>query len=76
MDDISEFLKMIHLPFLQVCCDLFHPPGFSSTFQCDGMEGRYINIVIPGRKEYLTLCEVEVYGSPLDWKALKKIINL
>uniref|UniRef100_A0A8C7PMT3 Si:ch211-215k15.4 n=1 Tax=Oncorhynchus mykiss TaxID=8022 RepID=A0A8C7PMT3_ONCMY len=29
-----------------------------STFKC--------NVVIPGRKEYLTLCEVEVYGSPLD----------
>ncbi|XP_073702911.1 uncharacterized protein [Garra rufa] len=42
------------------------PPGFSTTFKCDGMEGRYINVVIPGREEYLTLCEVEVYGSPLD----------
>ena len=28
------------------------------------MEGRYVNIVIPGRKEYLTLCEVEVSGEP------------
>uniref|UniRef100_A0A3B1JLA8 Si:ch211-215k15.4 n=1 Tax=Astyanax mexicanus TaxID=7994 RepID=A0A3B1JLA8_ASTMX len=35
------------------------------AFQCNGMEGRYVNIVIPGRKEYLTLCEVEVYGAPL-----------
>ncbi|XP_073678319.1 uncharacterized protein [Garra rufa] len=42
------------------------PSGFSSTFKCDGMEGRYINVVIPGREEFLTLCEVEVYGSPLD----------
>ncbi|XP_071239723.1 uncharacterized protein [Salvelinus alpinus] len=42
------------------------PGGNSSTFQCNGMEGRYVNVVIPGRKEYLTLCEVEVYGSPLD----------
>uniref|UniRef100_A0A673MIZ7 Uncharacterized LOC107719123 n=1 Tax=Sinocyclocheilus rhinocerous TaxID=307959 RepID=A0A673MIZ7_9TELE len=41
-------------------------PGFSTTFECDGMEGHYINVVIPGRQEYLTLCEVEVYGSPLD----------
>eukprot|EP00064_Thunnus_orientalis_P022813 superscaffoldBa00008039_g23033 len=40
--------------------------GFTQTFQCNGMDGRYINIVIPGRKEYLTLCEVEVYGSRLD----------
>ncbi|XP_070976115.1 uncharacterized protein [Oncorhynchus clarkii lewisi] len=42
------------------------PAGLSSTFKCNGMEGRYVNVVIPGRKEYLTLCEVEVYGSPLD----------
>ena len=26
------------------------------------MVGRYVNIVIPGRREHLTLCEVEVYG--------------
>ncbi|XP_063049250.1 uncharacterized protein LOC134443334, partial [Engraulis encrasicolus] len=42
------------------------PAGFSKTFQCNGMEGRYVTVVIPGRAEYLTLCEVEVYGSPLD----------
>ncbi|KAG9259558.1 hypothetical protein AMEX_G27871 [Astyanax mexicanus] len=35
------------------------------TFQCNGMEGRYVNVVISGRREYLTLCEVEVYGVPL-----------
>ncbi|XP_054483033.1 uncharacterized protein LOC129115821 [Anoplopoma fimbria] len=42
------------------------PGGFTKNFQCNGMDGRYINIVIPGRNEYLTLCEVEVYGSRLD----------
>ncbi|KAL2079107.1 hypothetical protein ACEWY4_024851 [Coilia grayii] len=42
------------------------PAGFSQPFQCNGMEGRYVIVVIPGRAEYLTLCEVEVYGSPLD----------
>uniref|UniRef100_A0A8D0D996 Fucolectin tachylectin-4 pentraxin-1 domain-containing protein n=1 Tax=Sander lucioperca TaxID=283035 RepID=A0A8D0D996_SANLU len=36
--------------------------GSSQTFVCNGMEGRYVNIVIPGRQEYLTLCEVEVTG--------------
>ncbi|MEQ2238615.1 hypothetical protein ILYODFUR_034928 [Ilyodon furcidens] len=41
-------------------------PGFTETFQCNGMNGRFINIVIPGRNEYLTLCEVEVYASRLD----------
>ncbi|KAM6910476.1 uncharacterized protein FYW49_012415 [Xenentodon cancila] len=33
---------------------------------CNGMDGRYVNVVIPNRREYLTLCEVEVYGSRLD----------
>ncbi|XP_039649988.1 uncharacterized protein LOC120555387 [Perca fluviatilis] len=38
--------------------------GASKTFVCNEMEGRYVNIVIPGRQEYLTLCEVEVTGQP------------
>ncbi|XP_053323904.1 uncharacterized protein LOC128497768 [Spea bombifrons] len=29
---------------------------------CNGMEGRYITVVIPDRTEYLSFCEVEVYG--------------
>ncbi|KAM7382936.1 hypothetical protein PAMP_002630 [Pampus punctatissimus] len=49
-------------------CAVIHniPRGYTQTFQCNGMNGRYVNIVIPGRKEFLTLCEVEVYGSSLD----------
>ncbi|XP_034553429.1 uncharacterized protein LOC117822690 [Notolabrus celidotus] len=42
------------------------PAGATVEFKCNGMDGRYVNIVIPGRAEYLTLCEVEVYGSVLD----------
>ncbi|KAI4903209.1 hypothetical protein NFI96_030956 [Prochilodus magdalenae] len=41
------------------------PETPTMSFECNGMEGRYINIVIPEKKEYLTLCEVEVYGAPL-----------
>ncbi|XP_039465888.1 uncharacterized protein LOC116319483 [Oreochromis aureus] len=33
------------------------------TFQCNEMEGRYINVIIPGIKRYMTLCEVEVFAS-------------
>ena len=40
--------------------------GFTGNFECNGMDGRYVNIVIPGRTDYLLLCEVEVYGSRLD----------
>ncbi|KAI4792841.1 hypothetical protein KUCAC02_033111, partial [Chaenocephalus aceratus] len=36
--------------------------GTSRTFKCNGMEGQYVTIVIPGRKKILTLCEVEVTG--------------
>uniref|UniRef100_A0A8D0D1E2 Fucolectin tachylectin-4 pentraxin-1 domain-containing protein n=1 Tax=Sander lucioperca TaxID=283035 RepID=A0A8D0D1E2_SANLU len=42
--------------------------GTSQTFACNRMEGRYVNIVIPGRREYLTLCEVEVTGQALECK--------
>lgn len=27
------------------------------------MAGRYVNIIIPGQKKTLTVCEVEVYGT-------------
>ncbi|XP_032364803.1 uncharacterized protein LOC116679225 isoform X2 [Etheostoma spectabile] len=37
--------------------------GSTQTFECHGMEGRYVNIVVPGRQEFLTLCEVEVTGT-------------
>ncbi|XP_041649949.1 fucolectin-4-like [Cheilinus undulatus] len=42
------------------------PAGQTAKFQCNGMDGRYVTINIPGRVEILTLCEVEVYGSVLD----------
>ncbi|XP_030076360.1 fucolectin-5 isoform X2 [Microcaecilia unicolor] len=35
--------------------------GSSTRLCCAGMEGRYVSVVIPGRKEWLSLCEVEVY---------------
>ncbi|XP_030250488.1 fucolectin-like [Sparus aurata] len=40
--------------------------GATAEFQCPGLDGRYVNIVIPEREEFLSLCEVEVYGSRLD----------
>ncbi|XP_066479181.1 fucolectin-4-like [Tiliqua scincoides] len=47
-----------------VCGRIANPsPGSISTIHCNGQEGRYVSISIPGRAEYLTLCEVEVYGS-------------
>ncbi|XP_033980152.1 fucolectin-1-like [Trematomus bernacchii] len=43
------------------------PAGETAEFQVpNGMDGRYVYIGITGRWEYLTLCEVEVFGSALD----------
>ncbi|KAI4811411.1 hypothetical protein KUCAC02_014321 [Chaenocephalus aceratus] len=43
------------------------PAGETAEFKVpNGMDGRYVYIGVPGRKEYLTLCEVEVFGSALD----------
>ncbi|KAM4042619.1 fucolectin-like [Anomaloglossus baeobatrachus] len=42
------------------------PLAGTQTFQCDGMTGRYVNIVKPGVTGYLSFCEVEVFGSPLN----------
>ncbi|KAM5125128.1 fucolectin-1-like [Mantella aurantiaca] len=36
-----------------------------TTFCCDGMEGRYVSVVIPGHGEFLSLCEVEVYDDSM-----------
>ncbi|XP_073529896.1 fucolectin-4-like [Phyllobates terribilis] len=38
--------------------------GATQTFQCNGMIGRYVNIILPGRHQYLQLCEVQVFGVP------------
>uniref|UniRef100_A0A8C1S2J0 Fucolectin tachylectin-4 pentraxin-1 domain-containing protein n=1 Tax=Cyprinus carpio TaxID=7962 RepID=A0A8C1S2J0_CYPCA len=42
------------------------PAGVSSTYICNDMEGRYVNLIIPGDSRILTLCEVEVYGEGLS----------
>ncbi|XP_059356686.1 fucolectin-1-like [Carassius carassius] len=45
------------------------PAGSSVSFSCGGMEGRYVNMYIPNIQKYLTLCEVEVYGTGVRVKA-------
>uniref|UniRef100_A0AAQ5XJ71 Fucolectin tachylectin-4 pentraxin-1 domain-containing protein n=1 Tax=Amphiprion ocellaris TaxID=80972 RepID=A0AAQ5XJ71_AMPOC len=49
------------------CATISHiRAGKTSTYQCDGgsMEGRFVNVIIPGKSKTLTLCEVEVYVAP------------
>ncbi|XP_077349853.1 uncharacterized protein LOC143997906 [Lithobates pipiens] len=47
-----------------VCGKITRASSAKITFCCNGMEGQYVSVVIPGRNEYLSLCEVEVYGDP------------
>ncbi|XP_052642776.1 LOW QUALITY PROTEIN: uncharacterized protein LOC128141744 [Harpia harpyja] len=35
-------------------------PGSTSTVCCNGLPGRYVSVIIPGREDFLVLCEVEV----------------
>ncbi|KAL0963959.1 hypothetical protein UPYG_G00315790 [Umbra pygmaea] len=39
--------------------------GQGGSFYCYGMTGRYVNVVLP-RYDFLTLCEVYVYGYETD----------
>nr|XP_055073795.1 fucolectin-4-like [Misgurnus anguillicaudatus] len=36
--------------------------GQTLSYSCNGMEGRYVNLVRTGLVDYLSLCEVEIYG--------------
>ncbi|XP_029451388.1 pentraxin fusion protein-like [Rhinatrema bivittatum] len=40
--------------------------GETLSFECDGMEGRYVTVGIPGRTEHLSICEVQVFGLPAE----------
>ncbi|KAM4028459.1 fucolectin-like isoform 1-T2 [Anomaloglossus baeobatrachus] len=51
-----------------VCGNVTDVSSATLSFCCQGMEGQYVSVVIPGRSKYLTLCEVEVYGDPVTDK--------
>ncbi|XP_073501180.1 uncharacterized protein [Phyllobates terribilis] len=40
--------------------------GETLSFNCKGMEGRYVTIVLPDQKQYLSLCEVQVFGELVE----------
>uniref|UniRef100_A0A8C2XR93 Fucolectin tachylectin-4 pentraxin-1 domain-containing protein n=1 Tax=Cyclopterus lumpus TaxID=8103 RepID=A0A8C2XR93_CYCLU len=49
------------------CASISHiRAGKTNTYHCAGgsMDGRFVNVVIPGERKTLTLCEVEVYATP------------
>lgn len=61
----SALLCLKTLFSINRCAVISHPaPGSTNTYDCKGTEGRYVNIVIPRKKEYLSLCEVKVTGEP------------
>ncbi|XP_056593632.1 fucolectin-like [Triplophysa dalaica] len=37
--------------------------GHTLSYSCHGMSGRYVNVVMTGQTNRLSLCEVEVYGT-------------
>ncbi|XP_072000081.1 fucolectin-like [Engystomops pustulosus] len=42
------------------------PLAGTQNFLCNNMEGRYVNIILPGKTGYLTFCEVQVFGARVD----------
>uniref|UniRef100_H3AHA0 Fucolectin tachylectin-4 pentraxin-1 domain-containing protein n=1 Tax=Latimeria chalumnae TaxID=7897 RepID=H3AHA0_LATCH len=46
-----------------LCGGLIDSPGLTMRFCCYGTVGRSVTVLIPNRTEFLTLCEVEVFGS-------------
>ncbi|XP_047672309.1 fucolectin-like [Tachysurus fulvidraco] len=50
------------------------PAGASANYTCN-MQGRYVNIILPGVTQYLTLCEVEVYAPVTKKKFFQLKIN-
>nr|XP_055055855.1 fucolectin-1-like [Misgurnus anguillicaudatus] len=45
-----------------ICALISGLTGSTVSYSCDGMKGRYVNVIIPGRVINLALCEVEVYA--------------
>uniref|UniRef100_A0A670J2C1 Fucolectin tachylectin-4 pentraxin-1 domain-containing protein n=1 Tax=Podarcis muralis TaxID=64176 RepID=A0A670J2C1_PODMU len=39
--------------------------GKTDSFNCEASKGRYVTVTLP-RKEYLTLCEVQVFGRKIE----------
>uniref|UniRef100_A0A3Q3L4D7 Fucolectin tachylectin-4 pentraxin-1 domain-containing protein n=1 Tax=Labrus bergylta TaxID=56723 RepID=A0A3Q3L4D7_9LABR len=56
------------------CASISHiGEGKTVTFYCEGgsVMGRFVNVIIPGPNNYLTLCEVEVYADHV-WLGLRR----
>uniref|UniRef100_A0A673GW51 Fucolectin tachylectin-4 pentraxin-1 domain-containing protein n=1 Tax=Sinocyclocheilus rhinocerous TaxID=307959 RepID=A0A673GW51_9TELE len=52
------------------------PLGNTKIFEFKHVKGRYVNLIVPGRNEYLTLCEVEVYSAHSDSDSDSELNNI
>ncbi|XP_075039887.1 uncharacterized protein LOC142099864 isoform X2 [Mixophyes fleayi] len=50
--------------------------GYTDSYECYGMEGRFVSVNIPDRGEYLTLCEVQVFAKPIGDKKIEMYHNV
>ncbi|XP_068135076.1 fucolectin-like [Hyperolius riggenbachi] len=42
--------------------------GATETFHCNGMQGRYVNVALPGKNGVVTFCEIQIFGVPVNNK--------
>lgn len=57
-------IKTVKNNIISLRCGIVFRMNYGETlsFNCKGMEGRYITIVIPDQLQFLSLCEVQVFG--------------
>ena len=57
------------------CGGLHTVRGSSKVISCPNMVGRFLTITILGRNKFLTLCEVEVFGTSKYFMVVKKLTS-
>ena len=83
---VFKYIQIINVFYMQIValltilnrCTVISsiPAGGASTFQCNGMEGRYVNIFSRGYRQHLTLCEVEVNAVPVPVGMESELANI
>lgn len=51
-------------------------PGKAQVFKFSPVEGRYINVILPGVDRVLNLCEVEVFALTEDSNSVSELVNV
>ncbi|KAM9316346.1 fucolectin-like [Gastrophryne carolinensis] len=51
----------------QVCAKITSIPlGGTETYHCPNMKGRYVNVVLDDITQFLTFCEIQIFGVPAN----------